>query len=193
MEFFVFTGYLKTVSQRIAEETIYLTMRLPNAEVSYIYCSTLKEWFDAALRQTDYRPFYQAFHNQDTQAIEAFINKQLAFSISYYDEAEKFYHGYLPGILSGIGGYRILSNREQGRGRPDLILRPNNPECAAFIIELKQVKKFAQRSRACEEAWQQIAEQGYASELLQDGYEKVICYGVCFCNKVCMVKAKSEL
>lgn len=188
--FLFFTGYLKAVSQRISDETLYLTMQIPNAEIRSIYRGALKEWFDTALRQTDYHSFYHAVQEQDIHAMESFINSQLAFSISYYDQAENFYHGYLLGILNGIGGYRILSNREQGLGRPDLILRPNNPSNTTFIIEIKQVKKFVQRSSACEKALQQIAERGYALELLQEGYEKIVCYGICFCDKSCMIKTE---
>lgn len=186
--FLFFTGYLKAVSQRSDGTNIYLTMSVPNKEIASIYKSTIRDWFDVSVRKADFAPFYQALRTQDTAAIEEFINGQLSVSISYHDEAERFYHGYLIGILGGIGGYRILSNREQGLGRPDLLLRPNNPAHPAFVIEIKQVKKFNQRSAACDEALRQIREKGYALELIRDGYEKVVCYGICFCDKSCMVK-----
>lgn len=186
--FLFFTGYLKAVSWRMEEDTLYLRMELPNREVRYIYRRTIKEWFEAALRQTDFGPFYQALRDRDTQVAQDFINSQLAFGISYYDEAEKFYHGCLLGILGGLGGYRILSNREQGLGRPDILLRPHHPAHPAFIIEIKLAKQFSRREAACEEALAQIAEKGYARELLQEGYEQIICYGICFCGKVCMIK-----
>lgn len=59
--------------------------------------------------------------------MEEFISNQLSGSISYYDSAESFYHGYLLGLLGGIGGYKISSNREQGNGRPDLLLEAHDP------------------------------------------------------------------
>ncbi len=189
--FLFFTGYLKTVSLRFDGNRIFLTLAIPNQEIAYIYKTTIREWFDAAIRRDDFAPFYQALRAQDTGGIEEFINRQLSKSISYHDEAERFYHGYLLGILGGIGGYRILSNREQGLGRPDLILRPNNPAHTAFVIEIKQVKKFNKRSAACDEALTQIRENRYALELMEDGYEKVVCYGICFCDKVCMVKTET--
>ncbi len=191
--FLFFTGYLKAVSQRFERSKIYLTLTVPNLEIKYIYENMIREWFDMAVRKADFTPLYQALHIQDTTAIEEFINGQLTFSISYHDAAEQFYHGYLLGILGGIGGYRILSNREQGLGRPDIILRPNNPAHDAFVIEIKQVKQFNLRSEACDEALKQIVEKNYAFELLSNGYEKVICYGICFCDKVCMVKTMPVL
>lgn len=45
----------------------------------------------------DFQPFYQAMREQGVRKKETFINGQLSFSISYYDEDEKFYHGYLLG------------------------------------------------------------------------------------------------
>ncbi len=186
--FLFFTGYLKAVSQRLEEETIYLTMTVPNKEVNYIYKNTIRTWFDESVRKVDFQPFYQAMREQDARKMEESINGQLSFSISYYDEGEKFYHGYLLGILSGFGGYRILSNREQGEGRPDILLRPHNPHHQAFVIELKRVKHFAKQSEGCDKALKQIEEKGYATEFIHEGYEKVTCYGMCFCDKYCMIK-----
>lgn len=186
--FLFFTGYLKAVSQRFEGNKIYLTMTLPNEEVKYVYENKIQEWFDENVRKADFAPFYQAMREQDTQKMEEFINGQLNFSISFHDEGERFYHGYLLGILGGFGGCKILSNREQGTGRPDIILRPNNPHHPAFVIEIKRVKNFAKQDKACDEALRQIENRGYATELLHDGYDKVICYGICFCDKYCVIK-----
>lgn len=188
--FLFFTGYLKAVSQRFEEETIYMTMNIPNTEIKSVYKNTIQKWFDENVRKADFTPFYQAMRTQDTQKMEEFINGQLNFSISYHDEGERFYHGYLLGILGGFGGCRILSNREQGTGRPDIILRPNNPHHPAFVIEIKRVKSFAKQKEACDAALAQIEEKGYATELLHDGYDKVICYGICFCDKYCVIKTQ---
>ncbi len=188
--FLFFTGYLKALSQRLDGNRIYMTMTLPNEEVKYVYENTIQKWFDENVRKADFTPFYQAMRAQDTQKMEEFINGQLNFSISYHDESERFYHGYLLGILGGFGGCRILSNREQGTGRPDIILRPNNPHHPAFVIEIKRVKSFAKQNEACDAALAQIEERGYATELLNDGYDKVICYGICFCDKYCVIKTK---
>ncbi len=188
--FLFFTGYLKAISQRFEGNKIYLTMTLPNEEVKYVYENKIQEWFDENVRKADFTPFYQAMRTQDTQKMEEFINNQLNFSISYHDEGERFYHGYLLGILGGMGGCKILSNREQGTGRPDIIVRPNNPHHPAFVIEIKRVKSFVKQDTACDEALEQIKKRGYATELLHDGYDKVICYGICFCDKYCVIKTQ---
>ena len=186
--FLFFTGYLKTVAKRFERNKIYLTLTIPNMEVNYIYENTIQEWFDENVRSADFQPFYQAMQAQDTQKMENFINGQLSFSISYHDESENFYHGYLLGVLGGIVGYRILSYKEHGTGRPDILLRPNNPHHTAYVMEIKRVKRFSEQSAACDKALAQIEEKGYARELLHEGYEKVVCYGMCFCDKYCMIK-----
>lgn len=186
--FLFFTGYLKAVSRRFAVNALYLTLEIPNEEIRYIYQNTISEWFEARKKDYDPAPFYEGMRTGDCGKIEDFINEQLLGSISYHDSAELFYHGYLLGILGGIGGYRISSNREQGNGRPDLLLEPHNPRMPAMIIEIKCAKKFGQMEALCREALAQIEQRDYAAELLDEGYQKIYKYGFCFCKKNCMVK-----
>ncbi len=186
--FLFFTGYLKAVSRRLVEDTVYLTLAIPNIEIRYIYCNTIREWFEEQKKNYDPTSFYEGMRTGDCGKIEEFINNQLLGSISYFDSAELFFHGYLLGILGGIGGYRIHSNREQGNGRPDLLLEPNNPRMPAMIIEIKCAKKYGQMDGLCDEALAQIEERGYAAELLDEGCRKIYKYGFCFCKKNCQVK-----
>lgn len=190
--FLFFTGYLKAVSQRFEVNTLYLTMTIPNEEVRYIYQNTIREWFEQSQKGYDFSPFYEGIKTGNCVQIEEFINSQLIGSISYYDNAENFYHGYMLGILSGIGGCEISSNKEQGNGRPDIVLKPFSPKQPAIIIELKCAKNFAQMEELCEKALEQIEEQDYAADLIEEGYQKILKYGICFCRKNCMVKIKKE-
>lgn len=115
------------------------------------------------------------------------IDHVLMQSISFYDSAEAFYHGLMLGLFQGWEDYNIKSNRESGMGRSDLIFYPENVEAPAIIMELKQVQKKKEILPACKDALQQIEDQQYDYELLDDGYE-VIKYGICFCGKSCMVE-----
>ena len=171
---------------------LHLTLEIPNEEIRYIYQNTIREWFEEQKKDDDATSFYEGMRTGDCGRIEDFINGQLLGSISYYDSAENFFHGYLLGILGGIGGYRINSNREHGNGRPDLFLEPANPRMPAMIIEIKCAKKYGQMEGLCDEALAQIEEQNYAAELLDEGYQKIYKYGFCFCKKLCMVKFVQE-
>lgn len=186
--FLFFTGYLRAVSRRYEGDTIYLTFTIPNMEIRYIYRNTIREWFEERGKEDDRSPFYEGMRTGDCEKIEAFIDSQLMESISYFDSAEAFFHGYLLGIVGGIGGYRIHSNREKGNERPDLFLEPNNPKMPAMIIEIKCAKKYGQMEALCDEALHQIEERDYAAELLEEGFTRIYKYGFCFCKKVCRVK-----
>ena len=108
-------------------------------------------------------------------------------SISYYDKKEDFYHGITVGLFGGISGYEMQSNREFGNGRPDLVLRPYNPRKPVIIFEFKYRKRFNEMEDGCNEALAQIEEKNYAHPFLEQGYQKIIKYGICFCEKACMV------
>jgi len=68
---------------------------------------------------------------------------------------------------------KSVSNKEQGNGRPDIVLKPFSPKQPAIIIELKCAKKFAQMEELCEKALEQIEEQDYAADLIEEGYQKI--------------------
>lgn len=185
--FLFFTGYLKAVSQRFEVDAIYLTMKIPNAEIGYIYRNTIREWFEQRIKAEDFTPTYRAILDGNAEVFEETVKRHLSESISYFDSEERFYHGFLLGLLSPLQKYDILSNRESGDGRPDIELKPYDEKMPAVIIEIKQVKKFTQMEDGCREALRQIEEKRYADGLLEEGYEKVMKYGVCFCRKSCRI------
>lgn len=77
MEFFVFTGYLKAVSRRFEEDTIYATLTIPNIEIRYIYRNTIRNWFGERKKDYDATPFYEGMRTGNCEKIEDFINGQL--------------------------------------------------------------------------------------------------------------------
>ena len=188
--FLFFTGYLKVESKRFEDRRIYLTMSIPNDEVLTIYEDTIKEWFDRQVKTIDFQPFYQAVVNGDVETMEEFLSGLLEKSISYYDNKEAFYHGVMVGLFGGLSGYEIKSNREYGKGRPDLVLSPYNPRKSVIIFEFKSCKKYTQMAEGCRAALDQIEERDYAVPFLDKGYTKIMNYGICFCEKTCMVEMR---
>lgn len=190
--FLFFTGYLKMMTQRMEGNLVYVTLAIPNEEVRYIYQNTIREWFEAKQKGNDFSKLYEAICDGQSDQMERFLNRQLEESISYYDSAEQFYHGYMLGVLSGMNGCEIQSNKEQGDGRPDLVIKPFSPKQPAIVIELKRAASFAQMEQMCDRALQQIEEKQYTRELLDEGYQKLLKYGICFCKKHCVVKMAVE-
>ncbi|RKI36408.1 AAA family ATPase [bacterium D16-59] len=190
--FLFFTGYLKTVRKRFEGRTIFIKMKIPNEEVMYIYENTIQEWFQQKTRAADFSGLYHAILSGDTESAENFLKKQLRESISFMDSAEKFYHGFLLGLLGGLQDYRKKSNLESGNGRYDITLIPYDEQQPAVILELKRAKKFTDMENLCLEALRQIEEKKYADALIEEGYPIILKYGICFCKKSCMVKLSGK-
>ena len=190
--FLFFTGYLKAVRRRFESDSIYLEMKIPNREIRYIYNNTIREWFQKKTRSLDFTDLYQALLSGDTATAEEVIKKQLRESISFMDSAENFYHGFLLGMLTGMQDYEILSNRESGEGRYDIVLRPYDEKQPAIILELKRARKFTEMAPLCQQALEQIRARHYDEELIEEGYPFILRYGICFCKKSCMISSKEN-
>ena len=184
--FLFFTGYLKVKNQRQEGENIYLQMSIPNREIKSIYRQSILIWFDRKISSTDRSPLIKALEEGDCRTAENFISEQLLDTISYFDYAESYYHGFLAGLLKGAGPYEVVSNRESGTGRPDLILR----EKKFMVLELKTAERFSDMEAKCEEAMQQIEDRNYVESLMDDGYRPVLKYGICFFKKGCRIIGK---
>ena len=187
--FLFFTGYLKKVGERKDKEgDIHLQMAIPNMEIKKIYRESIAWWFDKKIEKLDRSPLVHALETGDCEAAQNFLNEQLLDTISYFDYAESYYHGFMAGLLSNAGRYRVYSNRESGNGRPDIVLTELKFMGRAMILELKISDTFRGMEKKCEEALAQIEEQKYASPLEDDGYQEILKYAVCFFKKGCMVK-----
>ena len=185
--FLFFTGYLKKVGERTVANNLWLEMKIPNIEVATIYENSISYWFEQRMKETDRSPLVRALETGDCEAAENFISEQLFHTISYYDYAENFYHGFMAGLLVNIGGYLVRSNRESGNGRPDIVMTESKFRGRAMILELKISDTIQGMEKKCEEALTQIEEQKYESSLEEDCFQPILKYAICFFKKRCMV------
>lgn len=190
--FLFFTGYLKKTGERFEIDTIYLKMTIPNIEVRCVYQNSILTWFDRKIKNSDMSPLLTAIEKGDCEAFGEILSCQLQETISFYDYAENYYHGFLMGLLKGIGRYHILSNRESGNGRPDIIMKAASVKGKAFVMELKVAKEYREMEKECQKAVCQAREQGYRAALEQEGYRDITVYGICFYRKDCLVACLAE-
>ena len=191
--FLFFTGYLKKVGERKEGNNLKLEMKIPNIEIATIYENSISYWFDQRMKKTDRSPLVQALEEGDCETAEDFINRQLADTISYYDYAENFYHGFMAGLLVNLGGYSVKSNRESGNGRPDIVMQTVQVRKGRVILlELKIAGSIAEMEAACDRGLAQIEAQHYAEPFITEGYPEVKKYALSFCKKECMVKMEIE-
>lgn len=186
--FMFFTGYFKKVDERMDEDDMrYLTLAIPNREVRYIFREKIMAWFNEKMKVRDLTRLHTAFINKDPQTLQDELTNILYETISSFDESENYYHGLVAGLLSGMKGYRTKSNRETGKGRCDLFVKPVSRRKGAFIVGFKVTKKIRELDKKAEEALQQINDKKYALELEDDGYDTAGGYGISFCGKDCCV------
>lgn len=185
--FLYFTGYLKKTGERPQEESIYLELAIPNAEIRSIYRNMILTWFDKKIQEADLRPLFTAIEMDDCEAFGNFVSDQLLDTISFFDYAENYYHGFLTGLLKTSQKYRVLSNRESGTGRPDILMKTPSVRGGAVILELKVAASFQKMEDACLEALAQIEDRNYEADLRAEGYSNIKKYGICFYQKECLV------
>ncbi len=188
--FMFFTGYFRKVRQWMNPKTKqqYAELTIPNEEIKYIFRTKILTWFDEKIRERDLTDLYAAILGLDAETFEEELSDLLQETISFNDAQESFYHGFMAGVLSKLKGYVTRSNREGGRGRSDLILRPVTRRKPAFVLEFKIARKFSELEAKAGEALQQIEEKQYEQELNNDGYAVVHKYGIAFFGKDCLIR-----
>lgn len=186
--FLYFTGYLTKESEYFKESSIFLKVRIPNTEVKTIYQNTILNWFRECIKKRDFRDLYKAMEDGDAEKMGEILSEQLLSTISFYDSAENFYHGFLAGIFSQSDSYLVKSNRESGNGRSDLIVKNPSLRGRAFIIEVKISKGIDELEEDAQKAVKQISGRGYMEELRTEGYRMIDSYGISFFRKDCEVR-----
>ncbi len=183
--FLLFTGYLKIKSKVDNDHPYTYELVIPNKEVKYIYEDIFMKWFDSYQRKRDLS-FIEALIQEDVMKANRLLQDVLQQSISYYDNYENFYHGFMVGFLKA-NGYKVQSNRESGEGRFDIAVLPYSILDTALIIECKHSTGIKELRKDSAKAIEQIIRQKYIEGLIEEGYEHVIGYGISFYKKQCII------
>ena len=189
--FLYFTGYMRKVSERNDGRNVFLTMRIPNEEVACIYSNQITNWFEKKKKEISREPLYKAIENRDGKAIGDFLTEVLQKTISTFDSGEDFYHGLFLSLLYGMPDYAPRSNRDEGDGRPDIVLFPDRREDPAIIFELKVRKEYKEMEAGIKEAFTQIDDKRYEEGVMDEGYLGFVSFGGCFCKKSAMIEFKA--
>ena len=180
------TGYLTQVrGEELPPDTAALM--IPNAEIRQIFETTVQEWFDDSARKENRTALFDAVWSGDIETLTEEMIELLRKTISYHDYKEDFYHAFLAGIFTGAG-YSVDSNRERGEGRSDVVVR-NSSKGRVALFEAKYAKTLDGLEASCEAALQQIEDRQYAKDFADD-YDDILCYGIAFYKKRCLVQKK---
>ena len=182
------TGYLTTVREEDLSTSVQdglSALAIPNAEIQEIFETTVMKWFSDSAKTWSRQILFDAVWKNDCELLTQEMNKLLRKTISYHDYKEDFYHAFLAGIFAGAG-YSVESNKEHGEGRSDIVVSDIvNGRVAVF--EVKKSNALADLVSDCEAALAQIDDRMYAKEF-EDDYDEVLCYGISFFKKRCLVK-----
>ena len=187
--FLLFTGYLKIISCETVGDETYYDMVIPNVEIKSIYKNTIRSWFIDHINRDSRTDILESVIHADAEKLEDLLCTWLTNTISCFDEQENYYHGFVTGLVSGFSGYMVVSNRESGNGRFDLVVKQRSRWHHAAILEFKVVEKYNQMTKACEDALRQIEEKDYEASLRDEQYENIAKLGICFCQKRCRVRS----
>ena len=204
------TGYLKVLHVRTLEEDeegigeegdVWYTLTITNLEVRRMFRGMVKGWFGGNSEMA-YSNFIKALLMNDVDGMNEFMNRIALHSFSSFDIAknasdddapERFYHGFVLGLMVELAGrFEITSNRESGFGRYDIMLTPANRERDnAYIIEFKVHKSSKEKDLAqtVANAHSQIDEKLYDAKLIADGFspDQIRKYGFAFKGKECLI------
>ena len=190
LNFLFISGYLtidKLIQNDFGKVTTYV--KLPNEEVTYLFNNILFE-----ILTTDYRiesgiieKFCSGVLYNNKILMEETLNRILP-NISYMDNSEAFYHGYLLGLFSlflNNKRFIVRSNREAGIGRFDVMIKDLKRNIG-MIIELKVTDGDIEGEAL--KGIKQIEEKKYYLDLVSEGYQEIYKFAICFKDKECCVR-----
>jgi len=193
-------GYLKTPKKELQGDGSYLCeVSIPNKEIAAVYKNEILLHLlqIGAISRTTANKIAESLYANDDRKLQGAIAEYMDKAISFYDAGtESFYHGLMLGLIALMDNrYKIKSNRESGDGRYDISMFPKEERNPGIIMELKWKKALSteELDRLAEDAFAQIEDMRYDSEMKEEGIKEILKFGIAFTGKnVCIKTGKQR-
>lgn len=187
--FLLISGYLTKADKNPISPDGYLNLKIPNNEVRTVYTDVISNWMldDADLTTDELYNMKENLLNKNIKELEKTFNKALNH-MSFYDENEGFYHGYMLGLFVIFLNrqYIVKSNREAGEGRFDIMIESVDRK-DGIIVEFKIARENEDIEQKAKKGTEQIYEKEYYKELELEKVQNILIYSVAFQGKKCKV------
>ncbi len=185
------SGYLKTTSTQYDSQGVICQLAIPNQEVRNLLQNFIAEWLSGIDNHLVFKHFLNELLEGNLEHFEERLRYILLVTCSMHDvkgkNPEKFYHGLLLGLLSGIDRryYTVDSNKEAGLGRFDIVIVPRESHQLGIIIELKSIDQDKPEilKKAAIDALNQIEKQQYDKTTLFTDTKRLLKIGIAFSGK----------
>ena len=198
--FLLFTGYLKVNAKERKGLKDYYTLSIPNLEVTTLYYDLIEKWFEDTITKENYELMINSLVTGDIKIFGKLLKQFVLKSISYFDvggyEGEKVYHAFVLGMLISINDtYEVLSNRESGYGRYDIMIIPRDISKLGIVIEFKKLDfdDHETLEETAEEALKQIKDKKYSITLENRGVKNIKEIGIVFKGKDIYIKENTKI
>jgi len=188
----VFSGYLKAAPlPDDATGRAVHRLSIPNREVRHVYATTFRTWMENRMKGHggSLDKLTRALLGGDAERFEEQLQAFVTNVLSYHDpgalDPERVYQGFVVGLLAVLEPvYQVRSNRESGKGRPDVLIRPMQPGKAGVVLELKVARPGKKTlEQALSEGLAQLRAKDYAAELRSMGAAPIHAFTVAFDGK----------
>jgi hypothetical protein len=197
--FLLFTGYLKAREAYRKDEDIFYNLSIPNREVRSLYKNIIENWFLNTITKNNYDIMLKSLITGDIKTFGKLLKLFVLKSISYFDvggyEGEKVYHAFVLGMLISLNdSHEVISNRESGYGRYDVMIIPKDISRLGIVIEFKKLDPDDEETleETADMALKQIKEKKYATALEARGVKNIKEIGIVFKGKELYIKERRD-
>lgn len=185
-------GYIKAENVVRRLGMIECDVSVTNEEVMGMFAYEIVSMFENGF--SIYPRFAEALLKHKIEELNDILMDISYTSMSFFDVGrrpserapENFYHGLVLGLIVSLKDrYRIVSNRESGRGRYDIAMYPKKENEDAFLLEFKVLDEKKEKSleETAANALKQIEDRAYEADLLANGISKEQIYKMGFAFK----------